>query len=76
MKPAEIPLANINDHFDRDLVPAGHEVIPVRHCDLGIPKSDLNIMELYLLRSLTSLAHENDRLLECLVGCSSLMSLL
>ena len=54
----------------------GHEVFPVSHSDLGIPQPEKNVAELHLLQVLTSLPHDmvqDNSVLECLVGCSSLV---
>ena len=48
----------------------GHEVVPVGHCDLGIPQSE-DVSELELLWVLASLMYDlvqDDTLLESLVG--------
>ena len=55
---------------------AGHEVLPVRHSELGIPQLKKNVTEVHLLRDLASLPHDlvqDNSMLECLVGCSSLV---
>ena len=55
---------------------AGHEVVPVGHCDRGIPQSEKDVLELDLLRILPCLAHDlvqDDSLLEGLVGSSALV---
>ena len=55
---------------------AGYEVLPVSHSDLCIPQPEKNVTEVHLLQVLTSLAHDlvqDNRILECLVGCSPLV---
>ena len=55
---------------------AGHEVVPVSHCDLGIPESSEDVSELDLLRIIASFAHDlvqYDSLIECLVDSSPLV---
>ena len=55
---------------------AGHEMVPVRHCDLGISQSEEDVLELYLLRILACLTHDlvqHQSQLECLVGSSPLI---
>ena len=55
---------------------AGHEVVPVCYCNLGISQPKWDVTELHLLWVLTSLAHDlvqDNSLLEHLVGCSHLV---
>ena len=57
-------------------VSVGHEVVPVRVCDLGIYQSQQDVSEQYLLWILASLSHDlvqNYCLVEGLVGCSPLV---
>ena len=55
---------------------AGHEVVPVGHCDLGISQSQEDVSELNLLRILACLTHDlvqDHSQLKCLVGSSPLV---
>ena len=55
---------------------AGHEVVPVSHCDLGISESEENVSELDLFWILASLTHDmvqHNSQLECLVCGSPLV---
>ena len=55
---------------------AGHEMVPVCHCYLGISQSKEDFSEPDLLRILACLTHDlvkDNSQLECLVGSSALV---
>ena len=55
---------------------AGHEVVPVDQCDLSIPQLEEDVLELDLFWVTARLTHDliqNNSLVECLVGSSSLV---